>query len=110
VGFALVPPTEPELHLLHGWLDSWRGVGDIVVGMARQEYDLELRRYNGRGWRAMFVPSGVEHSFISQGTGQLCDVCEQAITADHLEYELDIGGRTLRFHDKCLDMWRQVGR
>lgn len=30
VGFALVPPTEPELRLLHHthhWLDCWRGVG-----------------------------------------------------------------------------------
>jgi len=41
VGFALVPPTEPELRLLHRWLDSWRGIGDIVAGIARQEYDLE---------------------------------------------------------------------
>jgi hypothetical protein len=41
---------------------TWRGIGDIVVGMARQEYDLELRRYNGRGWRAMFFQSGFEHS------------------------------------------------
>jgi hypothetical protein len=29
IGFALVPPTEPELRLLHRWLDSWRGVGDV---------------------------------------------------------------------------------
>jgi hypothetical protein len=28
VGFALVPPTEPELRVLHQWLDCWRGVGD----------------------------------------------------------------------------------
>jgi hypothetical protein len=33
--------------------------------MARQEYDLELRRYSGRGWRAMFFPSGFEHSLTS---------------------------------------------
>jgi hypothetical protein len=26
----------------------------VVAGMARQEYDLELRRYHGQGWRAMF--------------------------------------------------------
>jgi hypothetical protein len=33
--------------------------------MARHEYDLELRRYNGRGWRAVFFPSGFEHSLTS---------------------------------------------
>jgi hypothetical protein len=27
VGFALVPTDQPELRLLHRWLDSWRGVG-----------------------------------------------------------------------------------
>jgi hypothetical protein len=25
VGFALAPPTEPELRLLHRWLDCWAG-------------------------------------------------------------------------------------
>jgi hypothetical protein len=59
VGFALVPLTEPELRLLHHWMDSWRGIGDVVAVMAPQGYDLELRRYNGRGWRAMFFPSGL---------------------------------------------------
>ena len=33
--------------------------------MARQEYDLELRRYDGQGWRAMFFPSGFEHSLTA---------------------------------------------
>jgi hypothetical protein len=33
--------------------------------MARQGYDLELRRYDGQGWRAMFFPSGFEHSLTS---------------------------------------------
>ena len=50
----LVPPTEPELRLLHRCFDNWRGVGQIVAGIAREEYDLELRRYDGQGWRAMF--------------------------------------------------------
>jgi hypothetical protein len=49
-----------------------------------------------------------EKYFAGKGTGQFCDLCEQAITADQLEYELDIVGRTLRFHQECLDMWRQV--
>ena len=51
--------------MLHRWMDCWRGIGDIVAGMARQEYDLELRRYNGRGWRAMFFLSGFEHSLTA---------------------------------------------
>jgi len=46
--------------------------------------------------------------FAGKGTGQLCDLCEQAITAEGLEYEFDLGSRTFRFHEKCLDMWRQA--
>jgi len=61
----LVPPTEPELRLLHRCFDNWRGVDQIVAGMAREEYDLELQRYNGRGWRAIFFQSGFEHSLTS---------------------------------------------
>jgi hypothetical protein len=33
--------------------------------MARRDYDLELRCYDGRGWRAMFFVSGFEHSLAS---------------------------------------------
>src|SRR5262249_33646371 len=40
VGFALVPAKAPDLRLLHCWLDTWTGIGDVVAGMARQEYDL----------------------------------------------------------------------
>jgi hypothetical protein len=42
VGFALVPPTEPELRVLHQWLDCWRGVGDVVTGMNRQGYEVSI--------------------------------------------------------------------
>src|SRR5215470_6435156 len=65
LGFALVPPTEPLLRLLHRWLDTWSGIGHVVAGMARQGYDLELRRYDGQGWRAAFFPSGFEHSLTA---------------------------------------------
>ena len=30
--------------------------------MARQGYDLQLTRYDERGWRATFYTSGMEHS------------------------------------------------
>ena len=41
LGFVFVPPAEPELHLLHRWLDSWRGVGLLAVGLHRIGYDLD---------------------------------------------------------------------
>jgi hypothetical protein len=65
LGFLAVQPREPEVQLLHRWLDSWPGIGHIVAGMARQGYDLELRRYDGQGWRAMFFPEGFEHSLTA---------------------------------------------
>jgi hypothetical protein len=46
VGFALVPATKPELRLLHRWLDSWRGIGHVVMGMTRQGWDLQLTEYD----------------------------------------------------------------
>jgi hypothetical protein len=50
------------MQLLHQWLDSWSGIGHVAIGMTRQGYDLELRRYDGQGWRATFYPEGFEHS------------------------------------------------
>jgi hypothetical protein len=32
------------------------------VGMARQGYDLQLTRYDEKGWRATFYTTGMEHS------------------------------------------------
>src|SRR5262249_5598687 len=49
VGFALVPPSEPELRLVHRWLDSCRG-GPVVPTLVRHpfaaplDYDLDLRQ------------------------------------------------------------------
>jgi len=55
----------PVLHSLRSWLDSWRGIGDIERGMARQGFDLQLTRYDEKGWRATFYPTGMEHSITS---------------------------------------------
>jgi len=49
LGFLGLEPHAPELCLLHRCFDNWRGIGDVVAGMARQGYDLELRRYDGQG-------------------------------------------------------------
>lgn len=64
---VLTPGSAPELRLVHAWLDGWRGVGLMVAGMARQDFDLELRGFP-RGWRATFYPSGLAHSIVA-GTG-----------------------------------------
>ena len=41
------------------------GIGLVAAGMARQGYDLALTRYDERGWRATFYPTGMEHSATS---------------------------------------------
>ena len=64
VGFAgcSMPSYDRALHALRTWLDCWSGIGHITVGMARQGYDLQLTRYNEKGWRATFYTTGMEHS------------------------------------------------
>ena len=65
----LVPPTEPELRVLHRWLDSWRGVGDVVMGMARQGWDLQLTEYDAaEHWRATFFVAGQAHCADTSAT------------------------------------------
>jgi hypothetical protein len=58
------------LGALRSWLNSWRGLGAIERGMAHQGNDLQLTRYDERGWRATFYTTGMEHSPTSAtGTG-----------------------------------------
>jgi hypothetical protein len=45
---------EPELRLLHRWLNCWRGIGDVVVGMNRRGYWLHLSNVDAGTWRATF--------------------------------------------------------
>jgi hypothetical protein len=42
----------PPLLALHEWLDSWRGIGFIVTGMARQGCKVSLREVDA--WVATF--------------------------------------------------------
>ncbi len=72
LGFASLPRPSHDraLWALRTWLDSWAGIGRIAVGMAHQGYDLQLTRYDERGWRATFYTTGMEHSPTSAtGTG-----------------------------------------
>ena len=65
LGFALLEPTVSEVRLLHSWLSTWAGIGDVIVGMHRQGYDIQLTQYDERGWRATFYVTGMEHSATS---------------------------------------------
>jgi hypothetical protein len=72
LGFAGLPRPSYDraLWALRSWLDSWSGIGRVAVGMAHQGYDLQLTRYDERGWRATFYTTGMEHSPTSAtGTG-----------------------------------------
>ena len=67
LGFAGLPRPSYDraLWALRYWLDCWSGIGHVVVGMARQGYDLQLTRYDEKGWRATFYVTGMEHSITS---------------------------------------------
>jgi len=72
VGFAgcSMPSYDRALDALRTWLDSWSGIGHVVVGMVRQGFDLQLTRYDEKGWRATFYVTGMEHPPTSAtGTG-----------------------------------------
>jgi hypothetical protein len=55
LGFLRLPPTEPELQLLHRWLDNWTGVGLITVGVERRGMRLSLSHIADEEWRAVFM-------------------------------------------------------
>jgi hypothetical protein len=61
LGFAGLPRPyyDRALWTLRTWLDSWAGIGRLAVGMAHQGFDLQLTRYDERGWRATFYTTGM---------------------------------------------------
>ncbi len=46
-------------------------VGTVTAGMAHQGYDLQLTRYDARGWRATFYASGMERSVMRARNGDI---------------------------------------
>jgi hypothetical protein len=40
----------PVVAALRTFLGGWLGIGRIIVGMARQGYDLQVTRYGEEGW------------------------------------------------------------
>jgi hypothetical protein len=66
-----VPPDEPELRVLHRWLDCWRGVGDVVTGMKRQGYEVSLGDHGPGQWIATFYQGhGGYEALNAAGTAQ----------------------------------------
>ena len=61
---VLVQADAPELALVHRWLDNWRGVGLLAVGLHRTGYDLDLRQYGDDTWRATFYITGIAHTVL----------------------------------------------
>lgn len=54
LGFLRFTPRMPALRALHCWLDNWRGIGVIVVGMERQGFKVSLRSIAAEGWVCSF--------------------------------------------------------
>jgi hypothetical protein len=53
-------------------------------------------------------PDPAGKCWVGKGTSRPCDACDASITAEQVEYELDLpDGRTLRFHSKCLAAWHE---
>lgn len=55
LGFLQLPPIEPELVMLHRWLDTWNGIGLVAVGMHRQGLRLSLSHIAEGEWRCVFM-------------------------------------------------------
>jgi len=79
VGFAGLPRSsyDRSLWALRTWLDSWPGIGHVAVGTHRQGFDLQLTRYDDRGWRATFDTTGMEAGVgdIGPRTPPIVQVC-----------------------------------
>jgi hypothetical protein len=57
-------PKPQVMTTLARWMDSWTGIGAVVVGMAAQGCDLQLTEYAGENWRATFFVTGMAHSIV----------------------------------------------
>ena len=55
LGFLQLPPIEPELVMLHRWLDTWNGNGLITMGVERLGNRLSLTHVVEDEWRATFT-------------------------------------------------------
>jgi hypothetical protein len=57
LGFLQLPPRAPELRLLHRWLDTWTGLGLVVVGVERRGLRVSLTHITEGERRSYFMKS-----------------------------------------------------
>ena len=63
LGYHSRPAASPRVITgIRQYLGGWPGVGRIVAGMARQQYDLQLTRFGQDGWSATFHSAGIARS------------------------------------------------
>jgi hypothetical protein len=68
---VLVKADTPELKMVHALLDSWSGIGLVVVGMAHQGFQVSLGEHGAGRWIAVFFHgSGGHEPLAAEGTAQ----------------------------------------
>jgi hypothetical protein len=55
LAFLRLHANAPELELLHRWLDTWTGLGRVVVGVERQGLMLSVTHIAEAEWRAVIT-------------------------------------------------------
>ena len=71
LGFLQLPRRAPELRLLHRWLDTWSGIGLVVVGMQRQGFQVSVGEHGAGQWIAVFYSGHGGHEPVAAaGTAQ----------------------------------------
>jgi hypothetical protein len=83
---------------------------DIDAGAGAMDTDVAASiRDKIRAGILPLPPQAPEKCYVGKGTRRPCDGCDELITPEQIEYELDItDNRTLRFHDKCLTAWHEA--
>jgi hypothetical protein len=77
--------------------------------VAVKDLEAAIRSKIAAGTLPVHREDGGEKLWVGNGNGRPCDACGEPITAAEREYEIDLpGGRTLRFHGKCLTAWHDA--
>ena len=68
---VLVPYNAPEQRLVRAWLDSWSGIGLIIVGMSHQGFTVSVGEHGvGRLIAVFFHGRGGHEPIAEAGTAQ----------------------------------------